>query len=79
MPDAPLMIETMYAFVATEADGSEGLCAFKAPDGSWMPMVGADEARLDSLRPIAKDIAARAGRSVRLVRFSHREELETIR
>ena len=74
-PDLP-KIEVMYAFVVTEA-GGEGVCAFQSP-GGWIPMVGADMARMDSMRALAKTIARKTGQTIKLIKFSVREELETI-
>jgi hypothetical protein len=69
-----LRIEQMYAFVTIDKDGDEGII-----DGSWMPLVGADMARVEKLRPIARNIARADGREVRLIRFSVREELEVFK
>jgi len=43
-----------------------------------MPLVGADMARVDSLRPIAEAIVRQLGKPVKLLRFGTREELEVI-
>ena len=74
-PDLP-KIEVMYAFIATEECG-EGICAAQTSIG-WMPLVGADMARVDSLRKLAQQIATKTGRTIRLCKFSVREELESI-
>jgi hypothetical protein len=47
----------MFAFISEESPGNEGVMAFKAPNGLWWPMVGADMARVEQLRPIADKIA----------------------
>lgn len=70
-------IETIHAFVAVDDDDEEGLTGFMSESG-WMPMVAADPTRLESLRPIAQQIAAASGATIKLVRFSQREELEVI-
>jgi hypothetical protein len=71
-------IYTMYAFLAEDDEG-EGIAAFLDPrTGMWMPMVGADEARVNSLRQMAKVIAKETGKPVRLFRFQVREMLEEI-
>lgn len=74
----PLRIDELYAYVSVDEDGDEGLCAFLGPDGSWMPMVAADEARVEQLRPIAQDIIQHSGMAVRLLRFSTRSEIEVV-
>lgn len=75
MPDK---IKTMTAFVSVDEDGNEGVCATFNPGMGWMPMVGADHARVESFRDLAKEIARTSGKPVKLVRFSVRSDLETI-
>lgn len=72
-------VSELFAFVAEEKDADdEGIVGMLLPTGMWMPLVGADMARVDSLRPIAKHIAKTSGQKIKLLRFSVREELETI-
>lgn len=72
-------IEAIYAFLAIDPDDdAEGVIGFLGPDG-WLPMIGADEARIKSLRPIALDLAQRTAGPITLVKFSRRELLETIK
>ena len=71
-------IEEMYAFVAEDkGPDDEGVVGFMADTG-WMPMVGADMARVESLRPIAEAAARASGKPVKLLRFTTREEVEAI-
>lgn len=70
-------ITTIHAFVATEDDGTDGIIG-EYMGGGWMPFVCADEARVDSLRPIAQQIVKQLKKPVKLVRFSVREDLEDI-
>lgn len=72
-----LRIDQMYAFVATDKDGTEGIVGAATANG-WMPLVGADMERVDQLRPLVKEIAKATNVTVRLLRFSVREELEVI-
>lgn len=52
--DNHLKIESIWAFVSVDDDGNEGVCAAQLMGpGSLMPLIAADPARLDSLRPIA--------------------------
>ena len=74
---APFRITTIHAFTTIGEDGDEGIPAILL-DGTWMPMVCADKARLDSMRPQAQAIATRTGKSIKLVRFSVRSDIETI-
>lgn len=73
-----LKIDEMYAFIATDEDGQEGICAFQIESGLWMPMVGADLKRVDSLRPIARSIVLATGRQIEVCKFTNREHLEMI-
>lgn len=72
-------IDEMYAFI-TEDNGpeDEGIIGIKTPGGIWMPLVGADMERIESLRLVARDISRNLGKPVRLIRFTNREELELI-
>jgi hypothetical protein len=74
-PQTGQPIERLYAWVATEADGGEGVCAMSMPDGMMMPLVGADMARIESLRAHARSVAVASGCPVRLVEFSTRRVL----
>lgn len=73
-------IETVFAFVADEPDGSAEMVAGFCRSGSpWLlPLISESPASVEHLRPIAKEIARRSRAPVRLVRFSVREDLEVI-
>jgi hypothetical protein len=79
MTAKPQKIERLYAWIATEADGKEGVPAVTAPDGTVCPLVGADRARIESFREIARG-ALRLGDvvGVRLVCFDHLVEIERL-
>lgn len=70
-------IDALYAWVATEPDGGEGVCAAQI-DREILPLVGADIDRARALRPYAKTAREATGYPVRLVRFSRREDLEEL-
>jgi hypothetical protein len=68
-------IDQMWAFLSIDPeDGNEGVIAgpLMGP-GSVVPLVAADEKRLASLEPVARQWATVFGRVVRLVKFSQRE------
>jgi hypothetical protein len=76
-------ITNIWAFIATDKNGEdEGVVAklFTDPLGSdaWMPLVGADEARVNSLKPLAQEIARLTRKNIVLVKFSVRKDVETI-
>lgn len=71
-------IEEMYAFVAEDTGpDDEGIIGMNT-DMGWMPLVGADMKRVESLRPIARGIGRQVGKKVTLVHFSNRDDLEVI-
>jgi len=72
-----LRIEEMFAFVVMDDDDTEGVPAFLSGD-LWLPMMGADMAKVEILRPLAEEVAADLGKPVTLLRFSTREEVEVI-
>lgn len=59
-------IEHIWAFLSVDENGEEGVIAFRDGD-TQMPMIAANEARLDDLLPIAQ-----------LVRFDQRTDLGVI-
>lgn len=66
-------ITEMYAFVVADKDeNDEGIIGFapdpKAPT-AMMPMVGADMARIESLRPLADRVSAQIGKPYKILRF----------
>lgn len=69
-------IQTLHAFVAKGSDNDEALVAAKL-GGTWMPLIAADEARLEQLKPLAQKVAAEAGVAVQLVRFVRGQVVET--
>lgn len=72
-------IEKLYAWVATEPDGGEGVCgAFIREMGGLVPLVGADRERIESLRPYAELTRRGSGYPVRLVEFSTRTDMEEL-
>lgn len=73
----PLRINQLYAAVAIDDDGDEGVCAFFNEElRSWMPLVAADERRLADIRRISADIARESQKRVRIIKMTTREELE---
>ena len=67
----------MYAWVSDHPDG-EGVLAAELDGLGTVPLVGADLARADSLRPVAQALADAFGQEARLLRFTVREECEVL-
>lgn len=80
-PQPGFRIGKVTAFVVVdENDDAEGIIAFMDSTGLWHPMIGADEDRIRSLRPVAEDLARRSGaRELKLVQFDNRTVVETIK
>ena len=71
-------INTIYAFIATEeGPDDEGVVAALISD-VWIPLVGADKERVESLKPIAKKIGQVTKKKITLAKFKVREDLEVI-
>ena len=65
-----LKIDRLYAFVTEDGEG-EGLMAFKSGN-TWLPMVGADFKRVNSLIPIAEEMTKVTGKGFRILQFDNK-------
>ena len=63
-------INSVTLFVSCDSEGNEGIVAMFSPKFGWMPMIAADEARLDSLRERAAEIAQEQKLVIREVKFT---------
>jgi hypothetical protein len=72
-----LRINQLFAFVIVDDDGTEGVPALLI-DGTWMPLMGADMARVDSLKAIVEASPQFKGKRVTIQRFGDRETIGTI-
>ena len=70
-------IEHIWAFLSVD-EGGEGVCAAPMGELPAVPLIAADEARLESLQPLARQIANVFGKPVQLAKFTSREDVETI-
>lgn len=70
----PLSIDQMWAYIAVGNRG-EGIAAMMDASG-WIPLVGADEQRMNELRDYAQALADESGQQVTLARFSQREDVK---
>ena len=71
-------ITEMFAFIAEDnGPDDEGVVGMSA--GQWfLPLVGADMAMVNDIKPYALDIAKKTGKKVKLIHFTNREDLEEI-
>ncbi len=68
-------IDEMYAFIAEDAGpDDEGIVAINR-SGTWVPLVGADMKRVESLRPVARQLARTLNKPIKLIHFTNREDL----
>ena len=74
-------IKHIWAYLSVDPeDGNEGLCAAMI-DGVFLPLIAADEKRLEILRGMAQEITEQArlnNMKIKLVQFTERVELETV-
>lgn len=74
-----LRVHQIWAFVAQDASGDEGICGFVDPTtGFLMPMICADRARVDALRTLAKAIGRTTERKIVLRHFENWKDTEVI-
>ena len=73
-----LHIDQCWIFISVDEHGNEGACAASMPPFGMVPLIACDEARLESLRPMAKQIAGMTGKTIKLIRLTTREDLEII-
>ena len=72
-------IDRLFAFVAEDnGPDDEGIMGMRIPGtGEWMPLIGADIARVESLRPIAENISRLTGKPHKVLVFETRREIPT--
>jgi len=76
-PPNTFRITQLWAVLSSD-EGGEGLCAGPVINGVMLPLIAADEARLESFMPMAHKIAKESGKKVKIVRFTVREEIMEI-
>jgi len=64
--------------LAEEGIDDEGVVAMKLGN-NWLPMVGGDMDRMNSLKPIATEMANQTGKKITLTKFSIRTDMEVIK
>lgn len=72
-------IEHLYAYVIADKDeDDEGIPAILSDTGLWMPLVGADKMRTDSIRFQAQLLANDFKKPIKLIRSTGIEIVEVI-
>lgn len=67
-----LKINELYAFISSDDDG-EGIIGAKISDGTFLPFIGADLERVESLKPIADKICSLYGKKYEIRYFVRKE------
>jgi len=70
-------IDSLWAAVSVDDDGTEGLIA-SLHNGTWLPLIAADETRLPFIIEQAEILAAAQGRLIRIIKLHSREEVRAI-
>lgn len=71
-------IDQIWAFLSVDKnDNTEGVIGMQTDMGN-VPMIAADAVRLLSLMPVVENMAKQTGMTIRLVKFSTREEIKVI-
>lgn len=71
-------IDSVYAVLSMD-EGGEGIVGAPiGPDGSMIPLIAADVARLKDFTIIAKVLATKIGWRMKIVKFTMREDIEEI-
>ena len=74
----PKVIDQMFAFVVIDEDGDESVPAILNKN-TWLPLVGADLSRIESLMEPAQVAATQLGKPIKIYRFSVREEIGEVK
>lgn len=76
-PKNEIPITEVFAVLSVDPDGTEGVCATGTREYGMMPLIVANKRLLPMLREQAAAMSKASGKTVRIARFSSREELET--
>lgn len=71
------VIKEIWAVVVVHSDGDESVPAVMSPAGVMVALIAADPARLSWVKEQAQRLANQTTKSLKLVRFDTRTDLET--
>jgi hypothetical protein len=75
-PNTGASVERVWMFVSRDELGKENVCGFITALGAT-PMITGNPDKLENFKILAREIAATAtGKTIHLLTFSNREELE---
>lgn len=72
-------IKAIHAFVTKDNPGGDEGIIGMATQAGWIPLIAADQERLEQLREYAQEFADKHGLNIKLVRFTQREDIEEIK
>lgn len=73
-----MAVKELYALVATDPQGNEGVAVVQVEGGVPIPLVAETREVIEQYRPFAAKLAQTFGKPVIVSRFSVREDLESI-
>lgn len=81
MDETGFKIKNVTAFIAEDKDGTEGVMAYRNDNDMWMPLICADEVRVEQMFPMAEHIAKTLDKPFRVIQFAERKDIteETIK
>ena len=77
-PDGIQRISQLWLVTYINEAGVETVAQAKAASGSYVPMIAADAARLESMMPAARGLAKANNLKMRLIKFTSRLDIEDI-
>jgi hypothetical protein len=71
-------IKEVFAYVAPDGEGNEGLAGVEIPGAGWLPLAASTREGADLLLPVVQVLIKKIGKPIKLVKFSNREEIGTV-
>lgn len=78
-PDGVQRIDPLWMVTYIDDAGREVVVQAKLTTGDYAPMIAADGARLESMMAAARELARASNKTMRLVKFTNRIDVEEIR
>jgi len=77
-PDGVQRIDPLWMIIFIDDAGREIVVQAKLTTGDYAPMIAADSARLESMMTAARELAKASNKTMRLVKFTNRVDVEEI-
>jgi hypothetical protein len=69
--------DELFVYLSTDDEGDSGVIYMETAGAAKIPLVAENRRKAQALQPIAEHLATTMGRTVTLVRFSRRDDLES--